>query len=412
VTSLAHTSVIAAALVLLVAPSCTREGDSSVAESVATPTRTASPRPSGDGTPASFDASAVELQMDVVAQGLESPLGITYPGDSSDRLFIVEQGGTVRVLDRGELLPEPFLDVSDLVVAGGEQGLLGLAFHPDYGNTGRFFIDYTDLAGDTVVAEYTVSEDPDVANPDSARVLLRIDQPFANHNGGNLMFGPDGYLYIGTGDGGSAGDPQENGQDLSTLLGKLLRIDVDGRAGDEAYGIPPDNPFVNEPDARPEIWAYGLRNPWRFSFDRQTGDLWIGDVGQSAFEEIDHTGRGIGGVNYGWDVMEGRDCFTEAHCDRDGLALPVTGYSHDEGCSVTGGFVYRGSNAPALDGGYVFGDYCSGSIWVLDAGAEGFVEPVQVASTSSFISSFGEDEDGELYMADLAGGEVVRLGTR
>ncbi len=382
--------------------------DPPVVSPTAAPTVSSSPR---DSARASFDPSAVELELDVVAEGLDSPLGITNAGDGSDRLFVTEQVGRIRIVDGGELVTEPFLDVSELVVAGGEQGLLGLAFHPDYQDNGRFFVNYTDTDGDTVVAEYRVSDNPDVADPDSQRVLLRIDQPFPNHNGGHVAFGPDGYLYVATGDGGGGGDPHENGQDLTTLLGKLLRIDVDAPGG-EPYGIPGDNPFADKGDARPEIWAYGLRNPWRFSFDRATNDLWIADVGQSAFEEVNRVRAAAAGLDYGWDVMEGRNCFEVADCETQGRVLPVTGYSHDDGCSITGGYVYRGSDAPELQGGYVFGDYCSGSIWVLDARAKGFVAPVRVAAEAGSISTFGEDEDGELYMANLALGQILQLTTR
>jgi glucose/arabinose dehydrogenase len=406
-------------LVIAALSSCDRDGGEPVADPpVVTPTAPSAsgPRdgdrdgrtPTGAGA---FDSSAVELEVNVVVRGLDAPLGVTHAGDGSGRLFVIEQGGTVRIVSGGEVLPEPFLDVSDLVVAGGEQGLLGLAFHPGYEDNGRFFVNYTDTNGDTVVAEYAVSQDAGAADPGSERVLLRIDQPFPNHNGGHLVFGPDGYLYIGTGDGGGAGDPEGNGQDTSTLLGKLLRIDVDARAGDR-YGIPPGNPFAGDAEGRPEIWAYGLRNPWRFSFDPSSGDLWIADVGQSAFEEINRRGAGAAGLNYGWDVMEGRNCYEEEGCDRSGKVMPLSSYSHEHGCSVTGGLVYRGTAAPELRGGYVFGDYCSGNIWVLDSRAEGFVEPVQVLSDQGSISSFGEDEERELYMTDLAAGELLGLTTR
>lgn len=410
VVSLRHRRIAATATLVLALSSCARDSEQSVADPpVVTPTSAApdsGSRGSDGGKP--FDPSTLELELSVIARGLDAPLGIAHAGDGGDRLFVVEQGGTVRIITDGEVLPEPFLDVSDLVVAGGEQGLLGLAFHPDYADNGRFFINYTDTDGDTVVAEYAVSDDPDVADADPERMLLSIDQPFPNHNGGHLAFGPDGYLYVGTGDGGGAGDPEGNGQDLTTLLGKLLRIGVDAGGG-EPYDIPSDNPFVGDADARPELWAYGLRNPWRFSFDRASADLWIGDVGQSAFEEINRAGGSDAGVNYGWDVMEGRNCFEETNCDRSHKKLPLTGYSHEHGCSITGGFVYRGTEFPKLRGGYVFGDYCSGNIWVLDARAVGFIEPVQLLADQGSISSFGEDEAGELYMTDLAAGEVLQL---
>ncbi|MGZ8635837.1 MAG: PQQ-dependent sugar dehydrogenase [Actinomycetota bacterium] len=363
-------------------------------------------------TPAArvFDPDSVRAALLPVAEGLASPVLATAAGDGTGRLFVLEQVGRIRVLDGGRLLPEPFLDISERILAGGEQGLLGLAFHPGFASNGRFFVDYTDESGDTVIAEYGLAAgDADRADPASERVLLRIDQPFANHNGGGLAFGPDGFLYAGTGDGGSTGDPEGNGQRIDTLLGKLLRIDVDGPADGRAYGIPPDNPLVGGVGARPEIWALGLRNPWRFSFDRETGDLWIGDVGQGRFEEIDHVPGGEAGVNLGWNVTEGRACFAPpSGCDGSGLTPPVAVYGHDEGCSVTGGFVYRGSRWPDLVGAYVFSDYCSGTIWALAADRPG-VDAAVLLESGRAISSFGEDEAGELYVTDLAGGEVLRL---
>ena len=353
----------------------------------------------------SLDDAAIELRT--VVEGLEQPLLVTNTGDGSDRQFIVEQVGRIRIVRDGELLAEPFLDVSEFITAGGEQGLLGLAFHPEYRANGRFFINYTDLEGDTVVAEYQGdSAETDVASPDSARILLRVDQPYANHNGGALAFGPDGYLYIALGDGGSGGDPHNNGQRLDTMLGKLLRIDVDSTSGDLPYGIPADNPFVDRDGARPEIWAYGLRNPWRFAFDGD--DIWIGDVGQSQLEEINRMPAARAGLNYGWNVMEGDACYEPpTDCDRDGLVLPVATYTHDDGCSVTGGYVYRGSIS-SLVGAYVFGDYCSGTVWAVDASGRAEQDPVQLLSTDYSISSFGLDERGELYVTDL-GGTVLQI---
>ncbi|MGH2729799.1 MAG: PQQ-dependent sugar dehydrogenase, partial [Actinomycetota bacterium] len=285
---------------------------------------------SGGDRPDDFDARAVELSLEVVAEGLAEPLAIIDPGDGSDRLFVVEQDGLIKILRGGHVSEQPFLDLSAFTEGVGEQGLLGLAFHPDYSSNGRFFVDYTDLNGDTVVAEYRASEDPERADSSSARVLLEIDQPFSNHNGGHIVFGPDGYLYIGMGDGGSGGDPQGNGQSLDTLLGKLLRIDVDSRGAGAPYGIPADNPFVNRSGARPEIWAYGLRNPWRFSFDPAREELWIGDVGQENFEEIDRASDQAPGLNYGWNIMEGSACFSPpSDCDRSELVLPITEYTHE-----------------------------------------------------------------------------------
>jgi len=355
-----------------------------------------------------FDPAAIDLDLEPVAEGLDSPLGVTHAGDGSGRLFIVEQTGAIRVMRDGEILDEPFLDVSGIIVAGGEQGLLGLAFHPDYARNGRFFVDYTDVNGHTAVAEYGVSDDPDRADQDSARTLLQVDQPFSNHNGGQLGFGPDGFLYVALGDGGSAGDPDGNGQNTDVLLGKLLRLDVD--SGDP-YGIPADNPFANG-GGEPEIWAYGLRNPWRFSFDSGTDQLWIADVGQGEFEEINRRPAAAGGLNYGWDQMEGRECYEGSDCDPNGMIVPISGYNHDLGCSVTGGYVYRGNDFPELRGGYLFGDYCSGVIWAIDASANEFTEPVELMSSGLSISSFGPDEAGELYLTDLAAGRLLRVVSR
>jgi glucose/arabinose dehydrogenase len=352
----------------------------------------------------------IEIDLRPVVSGLDSPLLVTHAGDGSGRMFVVEQVGRIRIVRNGQVAPQPFLDVSALVTAGGEQGLLGLAFHPDYADNGRFFINYTDTDGDDVVAEYRASEDPQRADESSGRVLIEIPDPFSNHNGGHLAFGDDGYLYIATGDGGGGGDPLESGQSLDTLLGKLLRIDVDSSSGESPYGIPAENPFVERDGARPEIWAYGLRNPWRFSFD--AGNLWIGDVGQSALEEINRMPARRGGLNYGWNTMEGDACFDPpTDCDRTGLVLPMATYGHERGCSVTGGYVYRGEFA-SLRGAYFFGDYCSGFIWALDAAGAETQEPRLVLESDRSISSFGVDEAGELYLTDISSGEVLRIVAR
>jgi glucose/arabinose dehydrogenase len=348
----------------------------------------------------------VRLRLRGIAGGFSAPLLVTHAGDGTGRLFVVEQIGRIRVLTDGRVQAEPFLDIASLVTAGGEQGLLGLAFHPEFESNGRFFVNYTDGSGDTVVAEYRAPGGADRADPGSARVVLRIDQPYSNHNGGDVVFGPDGFLYIGMGDGGSGGDPHGNGQRLDTLLGKMLRIDVDrGRP----YGIPEDNPFVGRPGARREIWANGLRNPWRFSFDRETGDLWLGDVGQGDLEEIDRArAGGSGGQNYGWNVMEGTECFSPPDgCDGEGLVRPVAVYPTGLGCAVVGGYVYRGSRFPALRGGYFFADFCAGVVFALDPAGDVSQEPVILLQTDHAISSFGEDEAGELYVTDLSGGEVL-----
>jgi glucose/arabinose dehydrogenase len=290
------------------------------------------------------------------------------------------------------------------------RGLLGLAFAPTFATDGRFFVDYTDRDGNTVVSEFR-APDPaaDRAAPGSERVLLRIRQPFPNHNGGALAIGPDGLLWIATGDGGSGGDPLGNGQSLDTLLGKLLRIDPRPASG-APYGIPADNPFVGRKGARAEIWAYGLRNPWRFSFDRVTGDLWIGDVGQSAIEEVDHRQNdAAAGPNFGWNTMEASACFDPPKgCQRAGLVLPVAEYGHDRGCAITGGYVYRGATVPGLAGTYLYADYCSGTIWGLDAAA-GKPTPRVLRESGLTASSFGEDEAGEIYVVDLAGGRLYRI---
>ncbi len=370
--------------------------------------------PSGAPGPIGVDAKAISLGLRVVAGGLAAPLFVTSAGDGSGRLFVVEQGGRIRVIGPdGRLQPAAFLDISGRISSGGERGLLGLAFHPRFPADPRFFVDYTDPNGDTVVSSFTVPRGPgpaDAAEPGSERVLLRIHQPYPNHNGGSLAFGPDGDLYIGTGDGGSGGDPQGNGQRLDTLLGKLLRIDVDSASGGRPYGIPAGNPFASG-GGDPEIWAYGLRNPWRFSFDRLTGDLWIGDVGQASWEEVDHTRRGTSPpVDYGWNRMEGSHCYPPGQaCDPAGLTLPLAEYGHDQGCAVTGGYVARSASAGALAGVYVFGDFCSGRIWGLAAAGPDRQDPVLLLDSGRSISSFGEDETGGLLMTDLARGELVRL---
>ncbi len=342
-----------------------------------------------------------------VAGGFSQPLLVTHAGDGSGRLFVVERGGLIRIVRNGAVDPQPFLDVSTRVrTRGTEQGLLGLAFPPDYATRGHFYVNYTDKSGgDTRVARYRIGADPDVADPASAHVLLRQSQPYANHNGGHLAFGPDGYLYIGLGDGGSGGDPQNNAQNPRTLLGKLLRIDVE--SGADPYAIPPDNPFGNE------IWALGLRNPWRFSFDRAAGDLYIADVGQNAYEEVNfQPADSRGGQNYGWNVMEGMHCYKGAGCDRTGLTAPVAEYANGSGnCSITGGYVYRGAQYPSLQGVYVYGDFCSGRLWGLRRGASGW-ENAHLLDSGLRLSSFGEDESGNLYLVDFGKGDLHRLTLR
>jgi glucose/arabinose dehydrogenase len=310
----------------------------------------------------------------------------------------------------GVLLAEPFLDLSAKVSTDGERGLLGLAFDPDYATTGSFVVHYTDLAGNTALSRFQVSVNPDVADPASEQVILTAAQPASNHNGGQVLFGPDGFLYLGLGDGGGSGDPDGRGQNLSDLLGSILRIDV--RTGD-LYAVPPDNPFVGNPSARPEVWSYGLRNPWRFSFDRANGDLYIADVGQNQLEEIDISTATDGagrGVNYGWNIMEGSQCFGSSGCDQAGLTLPVLEYSHREGCSITGGYVYRGSAIPAVQGHYFYSDFCQR--WVRSFRYAGGVVTEETSwptlVTGGTVVSFGEDAAGELYILE-AEGRVSRI---
>jgi len=344
---------------------------------------------------------AVTIKAQPVVTGLSSPVDIAHAGDGSGRLFIILKGGRIVIFDGAQILSPPFLDITSLVSSGGERGLLGAAFHPNYVANGFFYVSYTDIAGDSVIARYSVSLDFNRADPTSGVILLTIPQPFSNHNGGQLQFGPDGYLYIGIGDGGSGGDPQNNGQDLGTLLGKILRIDVDSGF---PFTVPPDNPFVGIVGARDEIWSFGLRNPWRFSFDRLTGDMFIGDVGQNSWEEVDfQPANSTGGENYGWRLMEGNSCFNPAsNCNNGTLTLPILVYDHSVGCSVTGGYRYRGSKNPNLNGLYLYGDFCTGLIWGAQEDGLGGWNTTVLLDTNFSISTFGEDESGEIYFAHLS----------
>jgi len=351
-----------------------------------------------------------QIHLDSIANGLERPLHITHTGDESNRLFIVEQKGRIRIFKNNQLLEDPFLDIADKIRSGGEQGLLCVVFPPEYAASGYFYVNYTRLSdGRTVISRFYLSN-VDQADMNSEEILLTVEQPYGNHNGGQMAFSPnDGFLYVGLGDGGSAGDPQNNAQNKGTLLGKILRIDTE--SGDFPYRIPADNPYIHDDQLLPEIWALGLRNPWRFSFDRQTGDLYIGDVGQNEREEIDYqSASSRGGENYGWNILEGSQCYTPpSGCSPPAdYSGPVAEYGHDQGCSVTGGFVYRGDKYPFIQGIYFYGDFCSGNIWGL-RWTEGSWEKALLLETNLSISTFGEDEQGELYLVDIAGGTLHRI---
>lgn len=376
------------------------------------------------------------LTFELVAGGFASPVFVTHAGDDSGRIFVVEQAGRIQIIQNGVVLDQPFLDIHDRVRSpasggGGEEGLLSLAFAPDYAQSGRFYVYYTNQDGNNVLARVQVTSDPDRADANSEQEILLFQHPnFENHNGGLLVFGPDGYLYIGTGDGGGGGDPQGNAQNPGSLLGKLLRIDVEfqptssftpthqaflplirqanGNSSLMPYRIPPDNPFVGQSGYREEIWALGLRNPWRYSFDLSTGDLYIADVGQNLVEEVDfQPADSPGGQNYGWNIMEGDRCYQSVNCDTSGLTLPIFTYTHTYGCSITGGYVYRGPNNPGMQGIYFFADYCSGRIWGLQKSGNSWTHQI-LTQTSYNVSSFGEDQAGRLYLVDK-GGSVYRV---
>ena len=339
-----------------------------------------------------------------------NPVYVTAaPGDSV-RLFVVEQGGRIRVLHHDTTLVRPFLDIHTAVLSGGERGLFSVAFHPQYATNGRLYVYYTNLNGDIRIVRFNVSSDRDSADRATADTVLKIPHPVNdNHNGGQLQFGPDGMLYAGTGDGGGGGDPDGNGQNKHALLGKLLRLDVSGASG---YAIPPDNPGASDTSFAPEVWSYGLRNPWRFSFDRETGDLYIADVGQDHWEEVDVAPTAVQrgrGANYGWNIMEGNHCYSSANCSSTGLILPITEYVHAFGaCSITGGYVYRGSALPALVGNYFYADYCNGSVLSIRYPGSGPADWTSLLTPGSGVSSFGQDARGELYIVQL-GGPVFRI---
>jgi glucose/arabinose dehydrogenase len=365
----------------------------------------------GGGSGGATPATSIALSSFVT--GFVTPVGLETPGDGSGRLFVIEQAGTIRIIQNATVLPAPFLDVSALIESGGEKGLLGLAFHPNFSADRRFFINYTRRVGlqlQSVISEFSVSIiDPNLADPTSERPLLIVNQPFDNHNGGQLAFGPDGFLYIGLGDGGSGGDPFGNGQNPLVPLGKILRIDVDGPfALGKQYAIPADNPFALG-GGLPEIWAYGLRNPWRFSFDRATGRLFAGDVGQGNFEEVDLI---VNGGNFGWNIMEGNHCYPPgSSCNSAGLILPITEYAHDAagGTAIIGGFVYRGTLIPGLVGHYIFGDLSSGHIWGLQEISPGNWQQTLLFTHNLTVSAFGQDSAGELYLVDYVNGAVLNI---
>ncbi len=359
---------------------------------------------------------AAPYTWETVADGFDSPLYVTGAGDGSGRLFVVEQGGFIWILENDVILPEPFLDISDLIPAsvsrGGytEQGLLGLAFHPDFENNGTFFINYTDTSGATTLARYrTMPNDRNRANPATVAILLVVAQPAPDHNGGHIAFGPDGYLYIALGDGGSLYDPNRTSQNRGVLLGKLLRLDVTDITA-AAYSIPPDNPFVGQEGMLPEIWVFGVRNPWRFSFDRATDELYIADVGQVEREELNvQPADSPGGENYGWSAWEGTfRVYPDREPATEELVFPVFEYPHSEGCSITGGYVYRGATLPELQGTYISGDYCTGRVWMVFRNAAGEWQSGLWMQTTAIITSFGEDEAGELYLVDYKG-IILRL---
>ncbi|HEY8243916.1 MAG TPA: PQQ-dependent sugar dehydrogenase [Casimicrobiaceae bacterium] len=356
-------------------------------------------------------ASAAPLSLSPVVAGLDTPTEIVNAGDGSGRLFVLEKRGRIRVVRNGALLPTPMLEIEDIVMNGDERGLLGLAFHPRFATTRYVYVNYTrEPDGATVIARYTVPADtPDVADPASAVPLLVVQQPYANHNGGAVRFGRDGYLYVGMGDGGSGNDPQNRAQDPNNLLGKILRLDVDGGA---PYAIPPGNMFASPNLGRREIWAMGVRNPWRMAFDPRNGDLWFGDVGQDLREEVDFAAFGAAPKNFGWRVMEGTRCTNLGGgppCNAPELTPPIAEYTHDEGCSVTGGEIYFGTDVAGSGARYLFADFCNGRTWAVSAPPSGAAK-VEVGTAGFMVSSFGRDEWGEVYLADFGGGRVMRLG--
>jgi glucose/arabinose dehydrogenase len=406
--------VVVTLMLIALLAGCARGSDPVVID---TPAPTPSePAPQPGVTP---DLGALEIAFAPVADGFTQPVLVLGPGDGSGRLFVVERGGLLKVVQDGEVEPEPFLDLSDAVSTDSERGFLGIAFPKGFAEHGRFYVNYTDADGSSVVSRFLAGDTG--ADRASETVLLRTPQPYANHNGGHLAFGPDGYLYTSFGDGGSGGDPMGNGQNLLTLLGAMLRLDV-GESPDspvdpdgDTYGIPDDNPFADGERGLPEIWSYGLRNPWRFSFDRETGDLWIADVGQNAVEEVNfQPSTSDGGENWGWNLFEGTSPFPSDRTvteDQADFAWPIVEYRHPIGRSVTGGFVYRGADFPQMRGVYLYGDFVSGRVWGLVRPEGAPAENRELAETGMSVVSFGEDDDGEVYLVDFSGA-IYRVEAR
>ena len=398
------------------APSATATRVPSVSSATSVPTvGSATPVSTAvSATPEPVDVPLPNVRVEVVfpSVSFDRMVYLTHPEGMPDPLYLVLQPGRIMAFDNVESPPSPdtFLDIRSRVSdRGNEEGLLGLAFDPAYRNNGYFYVYYSAASPRrSVIARYQASPDGNSADPSTEKIVMQIGQPFSNHNGGHITFGPDGYLYVGLGDGGSGGDPRGHGQNLRTLLGTIIRIDVSTLDETGSYAVPSDNPFVGVEDARPEIWAYGLRNPWRFSFDRETGELWAGDVGQNKLEEIDIVTKG---GNYGWNIMEGSSCFRGDPCDRDEFVPPVAEYGRDGGCSVTGGYVYRGSRIPSFVGAYVYGDFCTGKIWALRYDGSRVTGNAQIADTDLQISSFAEGPEGEVYILSFTG-QIARLTLR
>ena len=417
--------ILTCLLAVLVAGACSSGSgeqpstDSSDATAIATPTPAVVPVPEPTAEPViTFEPTAtpaptvtalplaqLDLEPAFPELSFERMVVLTYADDGTERLFLVEQPGRIMVFENRADVEDAslFLDIRERVSdRGNEEGLLGLAFDPEFSANGYLYVYYSAASPRrSVVSRFSVSSDGLSGDPSSETVVLEVPQPFSNHNGGQILFGPDGYLYIGLGDGGSGGDPRNNGQNPGTLLGTILRIDVRALDEEGTYRIPPDNPFVDGTgEARPEIWAYGLRNPWRFTFDRETGDLWAADVGQNRFEEVDVIKPGL---NYGWNIMEGNECFGSSACDDGGLEPPIFVYDRGGGCSVTGGYVYRGTRLPSLYGAYVYGDFCSGKIWALRMENGEVVEHIQLIDSRLSIPSFAEDPTGEMLVLSFDG---------